>query len=304
MRYLLLAASIFATSPAFALQKPDGSKNGDPRVCDVKYDPNNIVDAVTIQGAEVSIHFGQNEKIIDVAPSDTEHLRYFISNVLNVLWLKAKYPMHAQPIGVRTTREDGATRDYSLQWTALPAPAELRPVRLAANGAVSVEDIGADAGPTPCYTIRYTYAAEFTAAQIAAWKARKAKEAADAAEIALHRSIASGGTNIRYVAQGDSTLAPIPPDQQTPAISDDGFTTTLRFPGNQKIPVILARTAACDRRSYGHEAELTGMTTEQNGVVKIHGTLQYIENRAFNPVGNNPGTGTTSAGITRDVGSR
>jgi type IV secretory pathway VirB9-like protein len=63
------------------------------------------------------------------------------------------------------------------------------------------------------------------------------------------------------------------------------------------------------------DAELSGVTVEQGGVVKIHGVYPAIRlrqgdrvlcvwNRAYSPIGNNPGTGTTNAGIERAVGQK
>ena len=61
------------------------------------------------------------------------------------------------------------------------------------------------------------------------------------------------------------------------------------------------------------DAELTGFTVEEGGVVKIHGTLPVIRlrdgdrvmclyNRAYYPIGDNPGTGTTADDIERHIG--
>ena len=125
MKLTAALALLALTSPALALEQPSGSKNHDPRVCDVVYDPNDIVEATAPAGAEITIIFRASERISDVAASDTAHLKWAVTKGSNVLWLKATEAMPPQPLSVRTLQEDGTPRDYPLQWTAImpPAPA-------------------------------------------------------------------------------------------------------------------------------------------------------------------------------------
>lgn len=294
MRWMFLTATLLAAQPALALQHPDGSKNPDPHVCDVTYNPDDVVNVPAIEGMTVTIRFGATDKIANVSPSDTVHLKYFLTENANLLWLKATQPMPSQPISIRTLKEDGTPRDYTLQWTALSDVPQ--PVQVASNGDVKVQEVQ----PSYCYLIRFKYGQEFTKAQVDAWKARKAKERDDADEIALHRAATSNaGKNKRYVAQGDASIAPT-------EIWDDGNSTWLRFAGNISIPVLLKRM------SDGKDGEITGTTTEQGGIVKIHGTLPFIRlrdgdltlcitNLGYTREGNNPGTGTVAPSVTRDI---
>lgn len=303
MKTILLVATLLSATPALALQTPAPGK-ADPRICDVVYNANDVTDVVAIMGDTISIRFGVKERITNVTPSDTAHLKFFITDGSNMLWLKATHVMPPQPIAVRTAKEDGTPRDYSLRWTALPDDATKGNPQVAAagNGINLVELQAPDAAhkPNVCYMIRYDYPTDVSAAQAAAWRAKKAKEAAEAAEIALHMAaLQPQGHNEHYVAQGDASLAPT-------EIFDDGYTTTLHFPGNMRIPTIFRRNPD------GTDAEVTGTTTEQGGYVKIHSVLPYIRlrdgdlvlciwNRAYNQIGDNPGTGTTSDNINRDV---
>ena len=52
----VLALLAFA-SPALALEHPSGDKNADKRVCDVVYDPSDVVDVKAIVGEAVTILF-------------------------------------------------------------------------------------------------------------------------------------------------------------------------------------------------------------------------------------------------------
>jgi type IV secretion system protein VirB9 len=263
-----------------------------------------VVDVQAVVGMEVSIRFADKEIIDKITPSDTADLEFLAADGSNIVWLKAKRPMPPQPVAVRTRREDGSPRDYVLQWTAQrddPAPGP--PRQVAANGPLHVEEV-----PPPkrnyCYLIRFNYPGEYTAAQIAAWKQRQDSAARNQAEIALRTAEASRAHNVRYIGQGDASIGP--PGQD--GIYDDGYTTTLHFPGNMSVPVIYGRDAA------GKDVADLGVTVEQGGVVKLHGVYSFIRlrdgdrtlcitNLGYSAVGNNPGTGTTEQSVIRDVRS-
>lgn len=300
MRNILLAATLLAASPALALQTPVPGK-ADPRVCDVKYDPNDVTDVTAMTGDTMTILFGAKERIAYVTSSDHEHLHVVAAKDSNILWLRSKHAMRPQPISIRTLKEDGSTRDYSLQWTALPDPTKQQQMVASASSAPApvVEEVKPETSPNLCYMIRYEYGVEVTAAQAAAWRARVAKERAEAAEIALRKDEQARWHNLHYTGQGDASIGPT-------QIYDDGYTTTMVFPGNMRVPTIFKRTPE------GTDAEVTGTTTEQGGVIKIHEVLPFIRlrdgdlvlcltNHNFNQIGLNPGTGTNSDNISRDV---
>jgi type IV secretion system protein VirB9 len=302
---LVIAAALVAfAGQAFALQIPTSAKNGDPRVCNVVFNPDEITDVTVPAGNTVTLKFGPNERVAYVSVSDSAHLKFFVAEGSNGVWLKGSEAMPAQPVSIRTLRDDGTPRDYTLQWTALAVPSE-RPA-----GATI-----ASAGPTPalgltevavkppriCYVIRYQYPADDAATNAAKWRASQAKARDNAAEIALHNAQATATRNVRYVAMGDLSLAPT-------EVFDDGNSTELHFPGNMRIPSIY--TVSPD----GKESVVGDLTTEDNGVVKLHGTMPIIRlrdgelvlclfNRAYNPIGTEPGTGTTDPNTRRTVGA-
>lgn len=308
-QFLLACVCIPWISSAYALEHPDGSKNPDNRVCDVVYNPNDIVDVTGEVRAELTIIFRASEKITYVSASDTAHLKQRNTIGSNVLWLKANDKMAPQPISVRTLQEDGTPRDYAIQWQAIepPSPAPAREpkeprVSLASNNTEGVleETITAKEIPVkPCYVIRYQYPADEKAAKQAAVKAQSVVWQQRKTEAQLRQQQMQASHNLHYVAMGDASIGPT-------EIFDDGYTTELHFPGNLPIPVIL--TVTLD----GQESQLSGITTEDNGVIKLHGVYQQLRlrsntlvlcifNRAYNPLGNNPATGTTSPSIDREV---
>jgi type IV secretion system protein VirB9 len=298
-------ALLVLTAPAFALEHPSGAQNPDQRVCDVVYNPNDIVDVTAEVGAAVTIAFRSSERIDYVSASDTAHLKQAETKGSNVLWLKATEPMASQPLSVRTLQEDGTPRDYAIQWTAIRPPA-VEPARTALASSTEPAHL-ADAAPLqpsdparPCYVVRYQYPADDKAAKDKAARAQWAAWQQKKAEIALRQQqIEAGSHNVRYVAMGDTSIGPT-------EIFDDGYTTELHFPGNMRIPVILTVTPD------GKESQVTGVTAEDNGVVKLQSVLPMIRlrdgnlvlcifNKGYNPIGNNPSTGTTSPSIDRDV---
>lgn len=292
MKSLAFAAALIVSTPAFALQVPQGVK-ADARICDVNYDPDNVTEINSLVGNTVTIEFGAKERIQYVTPSDTAHLQYFPTPNSNVLWLKPSYGMPAQQLSVRTLLENGDPRLYTIQWSATNKP----PVAVASNGPVSVTD----ETPKACYLVRFHYPEQDKAEKEAAARARYAKAKRQAAEIALRKQVEAAAHNVQYVARGDASIGPS-------KIWDDGNTTTLVFPGDARIPVLLTVTPD------GKESQVTGTTTEQGGVVKIHGTLPFIRlrdgdltlciwNLAYSAIGTNPETGTTLSTVSRGVDS-
>ena len=252
----VIAVAVLLPLPAFALQIPQSAKNGDPRVCNVAFNPDEIVDVTVPAGNTVTLKFGPNERVAYVSVSDSAHLKFFVAEGSNGVWLKATDAMPAQPVSIRTLKEDGTPRDYTLQWTALdtpPTPASTDRIALAsAAPTVHVSEEPARP-PRMCYTIRFQYPADDAAAAAAKWRAMQARAKNDAAEIALHQAPPAVVRNVRYVAMGDLQIGPT-------EIFDDGNTTELHFPGNMRLPTIY--TVAPD----GAEAVVGGVTTEDNGV--------------------------------------
>ena len=90
---VILIPLLACAAPAAALEIRGGSKNPDHRVCDVVYNPNDIVDARGVVGETLTIHFRSNERIGDVATSDAAHLKWSLTKGSNTLWLKATMAM-------------------------------------------------------------------------------------------------------------------------------------------------------------------------------------------------------------------
>lgn len=296
------------SAPAFAAddwrpQRPEPGK-ADPRICWVDYDQNRVLEISAPVQKSISIRFGAKEEILDIPVSNDVDLDKGQSRgtIKNILFIRAKLtPMEPAPIGVRTKLEDGTVRDYAIEWSAYD---DHDPVMVASKDGVTAADLKPP--PPFCFVINYRYPAEVKAAQSAAWAKVQAKKRDQEAEIALHQPI-TRALNNHYVGQGDTSIGPIG-EGGADAISDDGFTTTLTFPGNMTIPTILTRFGDKTMR------QPDGITHEQGGIVRLHGVYDYLKlidgdrvlciyNRGFSAIGHNPGTGTTNPNVERTVGT-
>ena len=312
-------AFILLATPALALQHPSGVGNKDAHICNVPYDPNDVVQVVGQVGDNVQILVGKDEIVTQVLLSDSANLRTVGNDTgSNTFSLRAINPMPSpKPIAVRTIK-NGVPRDYSIQWIANSPP----PVRVAAAaGNVGVEEVTPPPGSgTPCYVIRYTYAADVAAENAAKWQAGAAQRRQTAAEVALHQAsdpmqcdtnnpFNPPECNYAYVVVGATQLSPIGAATGRPAIWDYRGTTVMRFPGNMAIPIVLV-----DSRD-GKESQPSGLTVEDGGIVKIHSTERVIKlrdgdlvlciyNQRYNQVGSNTGTGTVNDGVSRIVKTR
>lgn len=275
---LALLACTTLAGPALASEHPQPGLH-DRRIRTVPYQADNVVEMHGTIGDTLTIQFEKTVTHIDVAASDRDKEHIDIAPSEPVLFLKPKVALPMQSLFVKTTRADGSIRLYTFRWDAVER---------------SNEASEADA----TFLVRFTYAGEEAAARAAEWRkgaaARAAWRAEHAAQLAMATQIVSC-SNERYVGQGDRSLVP-------QSICDDGSTTRLHFAGNTRLPAVYM--IAPD----GKEA-LTNYSVE-NGMISIHQTNPHfrlrdgdtvldIWNKAWSPVGNNPGTGTTSPDVVR-----
>lgn len=126
-------------------------------------------------------------------------------------------------------------------------------------------------------------------------------------------SYAAGKSNTRYRGQGTDddrmALAPAAPPGE-PAMWDDGQRTYLRFPGNRPTPLAYQVQGVTETFVGQHTEE---DPTTRGSLLVLHGVFPQIRlrtvpdakservlcifNLAFNPVGQNPGTGTVDPGV-------
>jgi type IV secretion system protein VirB9 len=263
-------------SPALALEIPRGASQ-DSRVRFVNYQPFNITRVVGTLRSSVQVEFASDEEIAHVALGNS--VAWEVAPAGNILFLKPRENQPVTNISVVTTRRDGSTRSYQMELT--------------------VRDGSVEAGQNTYFYVKFRYPEDEAAfrRQQAASRALAA-QAKDADNVlALHE--AYGPRNWRYSAQGSQALEP-------QSVYDNGKITTFAFVGNQEMPAIYMEN------SDGSES-LVPKSVDGN-LVMVHAISRKfilrrgkdvlcVFNEAYDRVGINPDTNTTSPSVERVVKS-
>ncbi|MDW9529766.1 P-type conjugative transfer protein VirB9 (plasmid) [Sinorhizobium meliloti] len=268
---LLLAA---AASTALALEIPRGAAQ-DSRVRFVDYQPYNITRIIGSLRSSVQVEFAPDEEIAHVALGNS--VAWEVAPAGNILFLKPRENQPVTNISVVTTRRDGSTRSYQMELT--------------------VRDGKVEVGQNTYFYVKYRYPADEAERRRQAAAARAIAAQAKEADNVLVIHEAYGPRNWRYSAQGAQALEP-----QT--VYDNGKVTTFAFVGNQEMPAIYIEN------SDGSES-LVPKSVDGN-LVLVHaisrkfilrrgGDVLCVFNEAYDRVGINPDTNTTSPSVERIV---
>ncbi|MFK3691033.1 P-type conjugative transfer protein VirB9 [Agrobacterium tumefaciens] len=262
--------------PALALEVPSGASQ-DSRVRFVNYQPYNITRVVGSLRSSVQVEFAADEEIAHVALGNS--VAWEVATAGNTLFLKPRENQPVTNISVVTTRRNGSTRSYQMELT--------------------VRDGSVEAGQNTYFYVKYRYPddeAELRRREAASRAlAARAKDADDV--LSLHE--AYGPRNWRYSAQGSHALEP-------QSVYDNGKITTFAFVGNQEMPAIYMEN------SDGSES-LVPKSIDRD-LVMVHAISRKfilrrgkdvlcIFNEAYDRVGINPDTNTTSPSVERVVKS-
>ncbi|WP_193603477.1 P-type conjugative transfer protein VirB9 [Agrobacterium sp. MS2] len=258
--------------PALALEVPSGASQ-DSRVRFVNYQPYNITRVVGSLRSSVQVEFAADEEIAHVALGNS--VAWEVAPAGNTLFLKPRENQPVTNISVVTTRRNGSTRSYQMELT--------------------VRDGSVEAGQNTYFYVKYRYPddeAELRRREAASRAlAARAKDADDV--LSLHE--AYGPRNWRYSAQGSHALEP-------QSVYDNGKITTFAFVGNQEMPAIYMEN------SDGSES-LVPKSIDRD-LVMVHAISRKfilrrgkdvlcIFNEAYDRVGINPDTNTTSPSVER-----
>ncbi|MBY5616711.1 P-type conjugative transfer protein VirB9 [Rhizobium leguminosarum] len=273
---LLIAFFLVASlsSTAHALETPRGASQ-DSRVRFIDYQPYNITKIVGTLRSSVQIEFAADEEIAHVALGNS--VAWEVAPAGNILFLKPRENQPVTNISVVTTRRDGSTRSYQMELT--------------------VRDGTVEAGQNTYFYVKYRYPADEAERRRLETAARaQAAQAGEADKVlALHE--AYGPRNWRYSAQGSAALEP-------QAVYDNGKVTTFAFAGNQEMPAIYMEN------SDGSEGLVP--KSVENNLVLVHaisrkfilrrgGDVLCVFNEAYDRIGINPDTNTTSPSVERVV---
>ncbi|UIJ83117.1 P-type conjugative transfer protein VirB9 (plasmid) [Rhizobium beringeri] len=273
---VLIALAMVAglSTTAYALDIPRGASQ-DTRVRFIDYQPYNITKIVGTLRSSVQIEFAADEEIAHVALGNS--VAWEVAPAGNILFLKPRENQPVTNISVVTSRRDGSTRSYQMELT--------------------VRDGTVEAGQNTYFYVKYRYPAdEAERRRLDAAARAQAAQAGEADKVlALHE--AYGPRNWRYSAQGSAALEP-------QAVYDNGKVTTFAFAGNQEMPAIYMEN------SDGSESLVP--KSVENNLVLVHaigrkfilrrgGDVLCVFNEAYDRIGINPDTNTTSPSVERVV---
>jgi type IV secretion system protein VirB9 len=275
---LLAGALIILTGalpcPTLALEMPrSGSK--DSRVRFVDYDPYNVVQVVGSLRSSVQVEFSSDEEIAHVALGNT--VAWEVAPAGHILFLKARENQPLTNLQVVTTRRDGSKRSYQLELTTREG------------------QVGTGSGTF--FYVKFRYPGDEAEARRLAAAAQAEGAQARHADTVLAAHERFGPRNWRYSAQGSGAIEPA-------SVYDNGKVTTLTFAGNAEVPAIYIVN------SDGSES-LVPKSVEGN-LVLVHaiapklvlrrgGDVLCLFNEGWTPEGINPGSGTTSPSVVRQV---
>jgi type IV secretion system protein VirB9 len=290
MRRLLCAVvcvSVLA-SPAWAKEDPIPGRE-DVRMRTLPYDPGQVVHLSTAVGATLVVGFGAKETVTAVAVTDSKDLKAMPKG--NFLFFKSQEALPLQPVIVLTSTDGGGTRRYVFEIETVPTA-----------------NLSEDA-PGVYYSVQFTYPADEAARRRALAAAQAAKNSATAQAREAQRRLQlahdemeqrardpfSGERNWHYVARGDRTLLPL-------EVFDNGYSTVFRFPGNVRIPSVFVINP--DGKEATPNYAVKGDLVQVDAVARSWRlrdgqTVLGIWNQAFDPVGKNPETETTSPNVQR-----
>ncbi|MCP3468123.1 P-type conjugative transfer protein VirB9 [Bradyrhizobium sp. CCGUVB23] len=264
-----IVLSLGLAGPVLALQQPSPGQH-DARVRTVTYDPTNVVRVNGVIRASTQVMFGDDEEVAHVAIGDS--VAWEVAPAGSILFLKPREKHPPTNLQVVTTRADGRKRSYQFELSI-------------------AETTLADS----YFVVRFAYPGDEVERRRAETAARSAEREGALIDQTFDLHHAYGARNWRFSAQGSVDLEP-------EAVFDDGKETTFRFAGNREVPAIYLIN------SDGSESLVP--KDVRGELVVVHATAREfrlrkgnivlcIFNEAFDPVGINPGTNTTSPSIER-----
>lgn len=255
--------------PSLALQLPTAGAR-DERVRFVAYDPANVVKVNGVIRASTQVIFAEDEEIAHVAIGDS--IAWEVAPAGSILFLKPREKHPPTNLQVVTTRRDGRKRSYQFELSI--AEASLK---------------------ESYFVVKFSYPADEADRRRAETEARGQQREGAVIDQTFDLHQQYGARNWRFSAQGPADLEP-------DGVFDDGKVTSFRFAGNREVPAIYM---------VGSDGAESLVPKDVRGeVVVVHATAREfrlrrgsevlcIFNEAFDAVGVNPGTGTTSPSVAR-----
>jgi type IV secretion system protein VirB9 len=266
---LLMILVLGFSEPTLALQQPSPGQR-DARVRTVTYDPANVVKVNGVIRASTQVVFADDEEVAHVAIGDS--VAWEVAPAGSILFLKPREKHPPTNLQVVTTRADGRKRSYQLE--------------------LSISETSlADS----YFVVRFAYPGDEIDRRRAEAAARGAEREGALIDQTFDLHHAYGARNWRFSAQGSIDLEP-------EAVFDDGKETTFRFAGNREIPAIYLINSDGSESLVPKDVrgELVVVhATAKEFRLRKGGNVLCIYNEAFDAIGVNPGTNTTSPSVAR-----
>lgn len=296
MRATVLAGLLsVGIGPAMALSVPPPGA-ADPHIRTVPYDQMNRTVLIGEIGRETTITFGADERIgrVVFGQPDAELWNGPDPKDVKDQALQNNLPLWPMKVGstnmqVTTDLPDGSQRIYQFALYAKVA------------GSDGTDD------PDATFGLIFTYPQVVKQEAIAAWKSRKEAAEKTSAKARLAVDVFYGERNWRYVSRPNSVW--VENNWPKPEVSDNGQLTAFLFQGNVPEPAIyIVDIPTCG--PGGHErlapfANQNGLdvvqTTAQHFRLRLGDAVMEVCNLNFDPIGQNPGTGTTTPDVVRQV---
>ena len=307
-RILLVTLLCLGPLPALALSDPEVSKE-DAHIRTVGYDPQNRTPLVLQKGMVTNITFDKMEMIKRIVFGDANGPVSSLNKTdANQDPLINNLPLFGKDVGttdliVITRSPDGRERAYLFALQVVPPPG------------------GGGEDPRATFGLSFTYPIQEKEVQQQqariAWQVKQKAQAQEIAEARLNTDIFYGPQHWSYMAFGhDKDIAPT-------EAHDNTRLTALRYPGNMSHPAVFkvldgvqGKPSVCQGRTPT-KAELQAPeqavdTTVMDDMIVVPQTAPHFRLRAgaevldlyncdYDPIGTNPGTGTTSPDVIRHV---
>jgi type IV secretion system protein VirB9 len=319
-RLLLSGVALLALGSVANASEVPAPCGPDPRERCVNYRPGQIVRVYLAPGATVTIELPAAESIFFVGVSDDGVIRGTGSsdrvasgsdatadpNLMTAvpvggdkdhkftqfLTLKALHHLEPQPLLVLANTIDPVTRETVARrhvFEVLTRPGDL-----------------GEQVPDTFFSVRFRDPRAEAEVRAAKLKAAAAEQEARIAPERLQTvSLNATHRNMRYDGWAtEADRAALAPSEMW----DDGQRTYLRYPGNRRIPVAWQVMADGKEGVVGQSTDTdpttSGVLLVVQGVVPMlrlrdGGAVLCIVNRAYDPTGRNPGTGTVDPGVQR-----
>ena len=306
---LVLLLYACSASQAFALDTCRVSR-ADPQMRTCSYAPAQRYRVVGVVGQPVNLTFGAGETIkrIEWGYSGVDEKGNPIP-----AWRGPKIGGQAMPgDAFKNNLPVWPLKDGHSQLLVITATekGEERPYQFDLIARKPLPDCGINPGGAGCPEDRETtsglafvYPAEIAAARVAVRRERQEWRDEALAALRLRTDALYGQRNWRYMAHGEARYAALAPAR----ISDNGALTEMQWPGNVPRPSIYL----WDPKT--RQETIAPNTVREDGIVVVHTTSEWfrlrlgdkavldLHNLGWSPNRPDPGTGTTSPDVLREV---